>query len=293
MDQQVPFFLKYLPLKISLISLETAVLPAYIGSTLRGAIGWALQQQDANTYNYLYNNRGLSENRQDIVNPYIIIPPPISGDPYTPGEKLDFHIYLLGEAIQYAQSLIKALCGIQTFKLGGSRYPFELLKVTHSLDQRVICQEGFYNDVALRSIVLSYRSLSDVRKLTLYTRTPLRIRRDGALLEMLDFPTIIRNITHRLEAIIARYGGWVDTTETKRIQMLSSAVSVIQNQLGFKPLQRYSNRLNEKMDFSGLMGSIQFAGELTPFVPWLYAAQVLHIGRNTTFGMGRIEVEFL
>ena len=60
-----------------------------------------------------------------------------------------------------------------------------------------------------------------------------------------------------------------------------------------KDIKRYSNRLGQKMDFSGLLGNVQFEGNITPFVPWLYAAQILHIGRNTTFGMGKIEVEFI
>lgn len=81
--------------------------------------------------------------------------------------------------------------------------------------------------------------------------------------------------------------------EAERIRTLASEVSIIQNHLQLKSMKRYSNRLGEKMDFSGLLGSIQFEGKLTPFVPWLYAAQVLNIGRNTTFGMGRIEVEFI
>ena len=58
-------------------------------------------------------------------------------------------------------------------------------------------------------------------------------------------------------------------------------------------MERYSNRTNEKMDFGGLMGSMSFHGDLSLFVPWLYAAQILHIGGNTTFGMGRIEVEII
>ena len=43
----------------------------------------------------------------------------------------------------------------------------------------------------------------------------------------------------------------------------------------------------------GLIGTIEYEGDLTPFVPWLYAAQRLHIGRNTTFGMGKIQVYFI
>lgn len=139
---------------------------------------------------------------------------------------------------------------------------------------------------------MPYRTLRDISKLTIRTHTPLRIRRNGALLEVIDFPTIIRNITNRIEAITARYGGWIDKIESERIKTLSSEVSIIQNRLELLNMKRYSSRLGEKMDFGGLLGTIQFEGELSPFVPWLYVAQILHIGRNTTFGMGRIEVEF-
>ncbi|HIR14809.1 MAG TPA: CRISPR system precrRNA processing endoribonuclease RAMP protein Cas6 [Candidatus Choladousia intestinavium] len=47
------------------------------------------------------------------------------------------------------------------------------------------------------------------------------------------------------------------------------------------------------MDFSGLIGTIEYEGDLTPFAPWLNAAQKLHIGRNTTFGLGEIQVYFV
>jgi hypothetical protein len=53
---------------------------------------------------------------------------------------------------------------------------------------------------------------------------------------------------------------------------------------------QFSNKINEKMDFSGIMGILTFEGELTPYTPWLNAAQLLHIGRNTTFGCGKIEI---
>jgi len=56
MEQQAAFFLKYLPMKISFVSLETAILPAYLGYTLCGAIGQALHC-DLPAYNYLYNNK--------------------------------------------------------------------------------------------------------------------------------------------------------------------------------------------------------------------------------------------
>ena len=292
METKTAFFIKYLPIKIFLTSIEKAVLPAFLGSTLRGAVGQALYTDTA-AYTYLYNNRTLKGNSQDVVNPYIIVPPEMNRISYRAGDELNFNMVLLGDAEQYAQALVNALQLVQKLKLGASRYPFELKKITHCLDQRIIWQNAHLNETAIQSAVLPYRTLPDVRQLTIQMQTPLRIRRNGLLLEKVDFSTIIRNITKRIEAIVERYGGWVDRIETERIRILASQVCITQNSLQKNNMERYSNRLGEKMDFSGLIGSMQFEGALSPFVPWLYAAQILHIGRNTTFGMGKIEVEFI
>lgn len=72
--------------------------PAFLGSTLRGVIGQALQE-DSGAYNYIYNNRALNGNTQDVANPYVIIPPESEKDIYPEGEKLNFQILLLGEAV--------------------------------------------------------------------------------------------------------------------------------------------------------------------------------------------------
>ena len=84
----------------------------------------------------------------------------------------------------------------------------------------------------------------------------------------------------------------MDRDEGERLQLIAAEIKTTKEDLRLEQLNRYSNRLREKMDFSGLLGELEFEGDLTPFVPWLFAAQILHIGRNTTFGMGRIEVYF-
>ncbi|WP_371129088.1 hypothetical protein [Paenibacillus sp. CF095] len=39
-----------------------------------------------------------------------------------------------------------------------------------------------------------------------------------------------------------------------------------------------------------MLGALTCKSGLSPFIPWLYAARVLHIGRNSTFGYGQIDV---
>lgn len=85
----------------------------------------------------------------------------------------------------------------------------------------------------------------------------------------------------------------MDRTEVERIQSLAAEVQTVREELRVERMERYSNRINRKMDFSGLAGEVEYEGNLSPFVPWLTAAQRLHVGRNTTFGMGKIEVYFI
>ncbi len=280
----------YLPIKISLLSKEKAVLPPYLGSALRGALGRALCS-DMRAYNYLYNNRSLSGGRKDVSNPYMIVPCDTYKTDYRAGEELLFCVYLLGEAASFAKPVICALQAAD-IRLGASRFPFELIKAVHAAERRVLWEDGVYFEAAARSVALPYLCLPDVRAATLRTRTPLRIRRDGALLERLDFATLIRNITRRIEELTARYGGWADAVEAARIRALSAEAAVTQNRFALQSLSRYSNRTGSKMDLSGLTGYMTIEGDMSPFVPWLYAARILHIGRNTTFGLGQIEVEF-
>lgn len=145
----------------------------------------------------------------------------------------------------------------------------------------------------MRKIPLVYKTLDNVESVTIKFLTPLRMRRNNELLTDVDFSSIIRNITYRIKSLTGRYGGWVDTEKMEHIQKLSSKIITTKKDIELVNMERYSNRTNEKMDFGGLMGSMSFHGDLSLFVPWLYAAQILHIGGNTTFGMGRIEVEFI
>jgi hypothetical protein len=122
--------------------------------------------------------------------------------------------------------------------------------------------------------------------------TPLRIRRDGEILRQMDAPTLVRGITSRIAQVCERYGGGSDHEEAARLCGSSGAIEVEDYRLVWKDLNRYSNRTRGKMNFGGLVGSIRLSGDLTALVPWICAAQTLHMGKNTTFGLGRFKVMF-
>lgn len=56
MKERELFEITYLPLHISLLALEDAKLPKYLGSTLRGILGQALYKTNREVYKFLYKN---------------------------------------------------------------------------------------------------------------------------------------------------------------------------------------------------------------------------------------------
>ena len=293
--EEVLFVIDYLPLRVSFQSMKRAELPPYLGSTLRGVIGQALYHTDKALYDFLYENGKNSEKKQDIVKPYIIIPPAVTEPKLIvePGGELNFDFILLGEAAEYAHILARALQNVQAYGLGAKRYPFSLSQIINLGEQRILWRGGIYYEKGGRPVKLKNIACpSDITGAILRLCTPLRIRRDGSLVRTVSFQTLIRNITNRITMITERYGGWVNQEEVKRLQELAAEIVMIKENLRLVSIERFSNRLQKKMDFNGLLGEVEYAGDLMPFAPWMLAAQLLHIGRNTTFGMGRIQVYF-
>lgn len=289
-SNSTPFKFEYLPLLIQLECCETTHLPAYLGSTLHGVVGWALTS-NSKAYSFLFENRKFGGAKQDIVNPYIIEPPryrPV----YKPGDVLSFQLILLGTAASYVKDVVEALASVKQFGIGANRKPFKLINVLHGERYVPIWQAGEFYSSAANSEVLSETIQEDCSWCSIQFLTPLRIRRGGELLLKLDFLTIIRNTTKRIEMLTERYGGYCDSSSIP--SLVDQSANVIERTLDVYVTQihRYSNRREEKMDMSGLLGAMTFEGELSAFTPWLKAARKLHIGRNTTFGYGQLDVIF-
>lgn len=293
---QKHYEISYLQLKVSLAALERAELPPYLGSTLRGVIGQALLQTDREACAFLYENKNEdSSGVQITIKPYVIIPPKTCM-PQTiigQGQQLEFEILLIGTSVKYIDSLITALEQIYQFGLGAHRYRFCLSEIINSKEQRILWKQKKYSVSGVRADVIPCHELKNVTGVIVKICTPLRIRHGGRLIESIPFQTLIRNITKRVAELTERYGGWFDRGEVEMLLGLAGNVRTVREDLHLEHMKRYSNRSKEKMNIGGLMGEIEYEGDLTPFVPWLYIAQILHIGRNTTFGMGEIQVYFI
>jgi CRISPR/Cas system endoribonuclease Cas6 (RAMP superfamily) len=44
------------------------------------------------------------------------------------------------------------------------------------------------------------------------------------------------------------------------------------------------------MKLGGVVGEITYEGDITAFMPYLKAGEILHIGKGTSFGLGKYQI---
>ncbi len=70
------------------------------------------------------------------------------------------------------------------------------------------------------------------------------------------------------------------------------SVRGIWEDLQLERVSRFSSRQGERVNLDGWTGTIHLQGDLEPWAELLEAAQLLHLGRKTSFGLGRISLDW-
>ena len=130
-----------------------------------------------------------------------------------------------------------------------------------------------------------------VESATLTFRTPCRIKYNMSLAPEIEFHILVRQLIRRMSLLyyfhcLGDSSGW----DFKGIIKEAGEMKVVKHDLRWYDWERYSSRQGERMKMGGLVGSISFEGPLSPFMPLLRAGEILHVGKGTSFGLGKYEL---
>ncbi len=306
----------YLRLRLALQAQAPARLPPYKGSMLRGAFGHALRRtvcamgpdqpcgtcrlRRACVYTRLFETfiedtpppflRGLDT----APRPYVFEPGDATQD-FAPGALLPFDLLLLGQAADLHAYVLLAVERMAAAGLGHRRTPFAL----HSAQALAadgtwipLFDEGRARFPPGLAPCLPARDELASEKITLHLQTPLRVNVRGRFATTLDFRTLAFHALRRvLETAHFHVPGTALDWDFRDLLDRAAAVRVTAARLDWLDWERYSNRQQTKMVFGGLVGTLDAEGDLAPFGPLLRTAEILHVGKGATFGLGKIRVE--
>ncbi|MBL8189025.1 MAG: CRISPR system precrRNA processing endoribonuclease RAMP protein Cas6 [Acidobacteria bacterium] len=122
--------------------------------------------------------------------------------------------------------------------------------------------------------------------------TPTRIKVDDDLQPRADFQLLARNLLRRVSMLTAIYGGQKLELDYARILAVAADIRTAESALRWWDWRRYSARQQTPMKMGGFVGHAEFTGPLlAELLPLLAAGEILRIGKGTSFGLGKFQIE--
>ena len=230
--------------------------------------------------------------------PYILEPPEEAVEEFSPGEELRFGLVLVGEACSHLPYFVLALerlgaeMGLGRGKTKGSgRY--RLKEVRQRGGARVYSDGKFHGGGSRRAdIWLKERTEGELPgSVCIRFLTPARLHFKGRNY----FPgsdgfrpsVFLESLYRRLYLLAALYGD----TELPPLQVPAFPdVPPLDARVSWKDWERYSCRQGTRMKLGGLVGEVVLGEDYRDWFPLIYLGEALHVGKATSFGLGRYEV---
>lgn len=318
----MPYYdLPFAVLRVSLRALEQVRLPAFPGSKLEGAFGRTLyalgctqQHRESCTgcslqhicpYGLAYAPRVP----EALMVSSLATPPRpvifrVSYDRervLAPDELLCFGFVVVGHALQQLPYLLAALREVGQQGMGHTRGRLELEEVTsihpYSQESRVLMQ-GDKLDVNLSPLMLNAKdfpeSITTPTRIRLAMRSPINIQVRKRMAERLQFPVLIRALQRRISNLEQVHGGQQSLGKNfSELPKLAQRIENTVHDLQFVSQARKGPTKHQKTHMQGLVGELEFQGDLEPFMPLLRFGEQLGVGKWAHFGGGLYNIEEL
>ncbi|MBF0496060.1 MAG: CRISPR system precrRNA processing endoribonuclease RAMP protein Cas6 [Deltaproteobacteria bacterium] len=301
--------------RMTIEAVDPLHLPPHKGSALRGLFGnvfrkvvCPFKQQDCRNcllkdkciYAYVFEtippqDQPFLRHMTNAPHPFVFRPPAETRTIYEPVERLSFDLILMGRSEEFLPYYVQTFMVMGETGIGLRRGRF-ILKSIENLDLagagRVIYTEA---DQYLMSpsASLTWSDLLADRPApdhcTVQFLTPVCLREKGRYLKDIpSFEVLFRSLLRRIVVLALIHCG-VDCSglDFNGLCRASNTITKISSSFEFKSWERYSSRWKCRHPMGGLIGSVTFAGDLGPFWPFLLLGEQVHVGKNTSFGLGQ------
>ena len=304
----------------SILPVTELCLPSYKGSMLRGGFGRAFRRSVCISRNKVCTDCLISQtcafywifetpvpDDSNIMRKYPTAPHPFILEPpltrrriFQKGDALDFSLTLVGRAVDYLPYFIYAFEELGRLGIGRDRGKFSLQSVTVAsladADHKAPLSIYDGKDKTFRppdrlNCWTELLAKPPPSRLHLRFLTPARIKYNSHFTKDLEFHILFRSLLRRISLLSYFHCGYkIDDNGFRELIDLAKQVRIVKKVLYWKDWQRWSNRQKTKMKMGGVMGEVTYEGDVEPFWPWIRLGEYVHVGKGSSFGLGRYEV---
>lgn len=306
--------MNYLPLTFSCRLTSRAVFSSYKGSMLRGTLGTFLKKTcctvratdcrqcmlgTACVYPDLFFGRTVrGTGRYDSLTlPFVLVPGDTGRTEYEAGDMFTFGLHLFAYAIPFLPFFVHAFVLAGRHGMGkradGAQGTYELAdiiwqgtSVYDAAQQKVHTPQG----EVLQLPQWTGSTQGRTQRLAVTLTTPCRFKEGNRFAADLPFKQLVLLIVRRLRALWALEGTNVRYEDFHAMMTQAENVRTLSSTLAWTDWTRYSSRQKTSMQLGGLQGHIIYEGALAPFLPFLATAEKVHLGKQTSFGLGEVHI---
>ncbi len=225
---------------------------------------------------------------------YPFLPHPFAITPiYKPGESSwKLGLTLVGEATKFFPHFIAAIRRAGEMGIGKHRVPFKILKAEdHFTGKSLLYGESSFHTPETQEVFPT----EDIKTIKINFLTPLSVRFNEKIVgpREFEFHILIRNLLRRISALSFFFCGKELELPYREIIELATSVEIKEKQLKFYKIERYSARKKTTMPLKGFKGWVIVSGNLRPFFHLLKIGELVHVGKNISFGFGGYSLEIL
>lgn len=210
------------------------------------------------------------------------------------GETLDFNLILFGKTIVNFYQFIQAFQAMgEQVGIGKYQAKFQILKIRNIEGQPVLqdglmCMDKFvihslYDYIMFRKYKMAMRKTEN----KIVFHTPLTLKSNHEYLQEFQMEAVINAVKRRIYMLDC-YEGIVDGSiyacESSEI------LEILHQDCRIMSISRYSSRKNQKMILRGIKGYVLLPKIPPDLMDLLLAGELIHIGKNTSFGFGRYRI---
>ena len=207
------------------------------------------------------------------------------------GDILEFSLVLFGDSIVYFNQFLQAFHHLGIQGIGKEHLQFRILRVTNTRRDLLLEGGAFYKNSFIIGSVEDYvsyrlRELDCGKDVVVAFRSPLTLKYRGVYQSSFEPLPLLAAAERRLY-ILNCYEGKEEGIDFRRIAIEDHIPDKLDEKVYPEKIKRYSSTQNAKVVFNGIKGSCRLSGADRTALALLAAGELVHIGKNTSFGFGR------
>lgn len=298
--------IRYIKLHFTISFIEDAALPVHKVSAIRGGMGEMLlrancirdRECDCCDFESECIVRRTMYSKSAIKPDYVTNWESIgyvleceNDQTYFPkGGTLSFNLILFGKAIVYFNQYLQALSALGMHGIGSFHAKFVIISIKNTclkelLEGNNIVMKNYQVQTISSYVAYCMKKITESER-TLVFQTPATLKYNGEFLQKFRMDVILGAIRRRIYMLDCFEG--IDNDFYHDYQTPVPEVSFQQEK--YVKVCRYSSRQG-RMFLRGITGFVQMKEVYPETLPLLLAGELVHIGKNTSFGFGHYRMK--